>query len=480
VIARQRLLVLLLVLPLSFLGGRARAARYTLRELVQKVASEAPTVEAARLGLTTAQAALRTAQFGWLPTGDLMFLLSGSSNVLCNPLSFAENPANDTATVSKIPQSVREANCLRTTVVSLTEGSLADIAPVHGVLLRLEVNVNQELYSFGRLESSIAVARAGVDAARANVEKEQAEAVWQATRVYWGIKAAKAAVDTLDVGLSKLQNWIDKIEAELDGKSASKYTETDLIRLKVANAFARIQLVDQRRHLDVATEALRVMTGDPAAQIDDSELEIVEEGSADLQTWRGRAERSRPEVRLLRAGEAAALGNRSGRLSELLPDLSFNTVFGAGYASSMDTPHNYYFNRPTYVNATFGLVLRQPLDFGVRTARWQQAKHEDEATRARSRAAALGFEIETTKAFIDWQEARQRAKEAARGEKLSRGWISAVGANINAGLYADGRELVDVMQSYFLFRLRGFQAIYDANVALAWLRRTAGTLDDTR
>jgi outer membrane protein TolC len=376
---------------------------------------------------------------------------------------------------------VRESNCLRTTVVSLNSNapgsSLADIAPIHGLLLRLDVNLNQELFSFGRLEAAIASAQAGLRTARGNLEREQADLAYRAHKAYFGLKAARAAVDTINDGLTRLQKWIDDVDAQLSGKNQARYSESDLARLKVAREVGRLQLLDQQRNLDYAAEALRFLTSDPDAVVDDGELTLSDPADLDeLAGWLARAQRSRPEVHLLHAGEASVHAARWARLADLLPDLSFTSYLGFGYATSIDTPQNYFFNRPNFLNATLGLQLLQPLDLGVRAARYQQARHEEQATRARSRQAIGDYSTEIAKALADWQEAKERAKASAHGERIARGWYHAVDESANAGLQRDGRELVEVLQHYFTFRLRSFQALYDANVALAWLRRTAGEL----
>jgi hypothetical protein len=118
--------------------------------------------------------------------------------------------------------------------------------------------------------------------------------------------------------------------------------------------------------------------------------------------------------------------------------------------------------------------LHQPLDFGPRATRLLQANHDEHATRSRNEQSVITFTTEIAKAFEDYKEARARSREMARGEKISRGWYTALDTNLSTGLFADGRELVEALQNYFSFRLRNFQALYDANLALAWLRRTTG------
>jgi outer membrane protein TolC len=484
---RRLAVILASWLALVAAGGSAQAARYTLADLERKVANDYPGVLAARETIKSAEASLRAAQFMWLPSGDATLFGSGSPNVRCLP-PVLPNPANPSQPDPNQPdpnqvnpnQLLRESNCLRTTVVDLNTNapgsSYYDTAPIHGLLLRLDVYLNQTLFSFGKIEAAILQARAGLDAARANLEREQAEAVYQANRAFWGVKAAGAAVDTINEGVEKLKEWIAKIDEQINGKNPSRYTESDLARMKVALAFARTQLFDQQRNLTYARSAIKFLTGDPDADVDDSELDLVDPQDPDpLPEWLARAERQRPEIKTLKATAQTARGFRVGQLAQMLPDLTFTSYLGVGYASSIDTPQNYFFNRPNYVNATFGLSLHEPLDLGLRAARWLQARHDEQATVARNQQSMVTYSTEIAKAYEDYVETRGRAKETARGEKVSRGWYINVDTNLSSGLYTDGRELVEALQNYFTFRLRNFQALFDANVALAWLKRTTGT-----
>lgn len=466
----------LVVLAVACAAPRAEAARYSLEELVRKVSSEFAGVVAGREGVEAAQAQLRAAQLMWLPTGEATLLLSGSPKVRCIGKSYDPNDPMNNVPLEDV--AAREANCLRTTYVDLrtSTGGLADIAPIHGLFLRLDVRLEQPLFTFGKIEASIGLGKAAVATARANLEREQADAVFNAMRAYWGLKAARAAVATIEEGVEKLNEWIERIDESLSGKNQSKYTESDLARLKVALANAQMLLLDQKRNRDYAKDALELLTGDPEADVDEAELDLMEADDPEaLDVWQARALKLRPELKLADAATASARSVRWLRIAELLPDLHLSSTLNVGYAGGMDTPQNYFFNRTNFLNAQFGLLLRQPLDFGVRSARYLQARHEERAAVARARQSLINYSTEISKAYADYEEARGRAKETARGEKISRGWYNAVDQNLATGLFTDGREMVEAVQNYFTFRLRNFQAIFEANVALAWLRRTTGT-----
>jgi outer membrane protein TolC len=463
----------LLILVALLVGARAHASKYTLEALTARVTKDFPAIAAAREGVESAEAGVRAARFAWLPVGDLNFFITGSPNVKC--LDKPYDPTDPNSNIPNPDKAIRENNCLRTNVVSLSSqakgSSLIDIAPIHGVLMRLDVTLNQPLYSFGRIEAGIAIAEGSLAVARANLAKEEADAIMQASRAYFGCKAARAALATLDEGIGHLRGWIDKMNEQLDGKNTARYTESDLARLKVAMSFVMTQRYDQERNLAYTQRALQLLTGDLQADVDDADLELTADEIEPLEVWQTRARLRRPELLIARANFAVTDGVRQQRLAEMLPELTFNSALGVGYAPAIDTPQNYFFNRSNYVNATFGFMLHEPLDFGPRFARWRQARADAHGAEARGRTTDLNAAIEIAKAYEDWREARARTAETQRGERVSRGWFHAVDDNMQAGLQSDTREAVEAAQSYFAFRLRNLQAIFDANIALAWLQR---------
>ncbi|HEX4457584.1 MAG TPA: TolC family protein [Polyangia bacterium] len=463
-------------LLVALTSSPAFARPYSLGELVARVRSDYPGLVAAREGIEAARAQLGQARRMWLPTGDLVLTLAGTPKIRC----LGPAPAPGVPDVENPSQKLREADCVRTNIVDLkTSGtaappSLADVAPIHGIQLNLTIQLNQPLFSFGRIEFNIAQAEAQVETAQANLAREEAEVIFNAARAYWGVKSAVAAVSTLNEARDKLKEWIDRIDTQMNGDNPSRYTEGDLARLKIALANIEVLLLDQKRNRDFAEHALQILTADEQAGVDDSELDLADAPVEDLAVWQERALRLRPEIRVSRAAAHGATAVRRLRIAEMLPEIIMTSNFGYGYASNMDTPQNWYLSRPSYLNANFGLQLHQPLDFGIRSGRYLQARHEELQRQAQVTAAIAGYSTELAQAHANWEEARGRAEETGRGERVARGWFNAIDQSSNTGLVADSREMIEAARNYFEFRLRHLSAIFDANLALATLRRAAG------
>jgi outer membrane protein TolC len=459
----MRALSLLALIALS--ATPAHAKRYTLKELIAKMTGEYAGVQAGRENVEAAKAALAQAQRMWLPTGELQFGFMPTPEVHC--LNDQYNTPDEGT------KHQRELNCVRSDIVDLTTSTSGASYAWKGIALQLNISLNQTLTTFGKIESQIGQAKAGVETAVANLGREQAEAVYNITRAYWGLKATRAAIETIDEGMEKLKDWTQKVDDQLSGKNTSRYNEGDLARLKIAIVNGEMLLLEQQKNRAYAEQALKILTNDPEADIDDSELEFADpDPPAPLAEWQGRALRLRPEIRALDSGLDGARHLRRLRIAEFLPDLTLQSNLNFGYANTIDTPQSWYMGKSNYLSGGFTVNLRQPLDFGMRAARYLQARHDELANAARRRATLLTYSTEISRAYADYVETRGRAEQIRKGEKVSRGWYRAVDNNVSSGLYNDGREMVEVLQNYFSFRLRYFQVIYDANTALAWLERT--------
>lgn len=453
----------LLAAASAFLPTESRAERYDLAALLARVRQRAPQVAAAREQIAVADAQLATARRLWAPQGELTFGLTGAPDVRCADATGYSHP----------DRTLRERNCVQTNVADLQNNkSLADALPFQGVGLRLDAKLVQPIYSFGKIEAASDAARAGKAVAGLSVEQAQAEVAVLAQRAYYGRKWARAALAMLDDALSRLDGWVKKIDREIDtGKST--YTETDLLRLKLAIEQLTLVRLEVKKAETIALAGLQMLTEDPRADVDDAELVAPQEPLQPLGHYADGSTAQRPEARMIRAGLDAAAAQRKLRIAEMLPDLGLATSFTYGYASSVDDPQNAFFSRPNTLSFGVALVLRQPLDFGVRSGRYAQARAEERAADAKRRLAWAGLRLDVERAFADAEEARQRAVHAARAERLARSWLNAVDQNLEMGT-AESRDLVDAARAYLEMRLRNLQAILDVHTTLAQLHRAAG------
>lgn len=471
---RRLFLLLALVVPLGT-SGSAAAERYTLDALVRRVERAFPSVVAAREELAGYDAKRLEQQLRWMPFGDFNFTIGGAPKVACVDETGMANPS-DTAL---------NANCVRTNNVDLLRGSgsLAERSMFGGHTLRVDIGLTQPLITSGKLEAAaLNLGRTGARAGRAYLGRDKGDAVQKAIEVYWQLKAARAAVLLFEESQSTVRNWTQRIEDELSGANPMRYTEADAARMKIMLANVEVWALHHKRNEAAALGALRALTEDPRADVDEAEIGLVpqldDEGAiagweAYLDTARGR----RPESRLINLLVDEGRGWWQLRLGEMLPDIGIQSGFTWGDAPNVARPQRAFLAYwPNPLGVFFGLGLRQPLDLGPRGARLRAAS-ADRRSREAKREMYRGFiAIDVVNAWSSLKEARERVRETERGEKVMRGWFASVDENLALGLWTDGREMLEVVQGWVDFRVRKVYAIADANMRLAWLERATGTL----
>ncbi len=459
-------MVLVAAAVLALLPRTAAARRYTLPELIAKVNAQYPGVEAARAGVDSADAQLSQATRAWWPTGQLTFGITGSPEVRCI------DPLTGKPWTQGGNQQYALTHCQATDVVDLRSGE--QVLPYHGVAFNLGVNLVQPLYTFGKIEAARAAARAGLDVARAQVDKDRADVTFNVTRAYWLLKWSRAASATLDDGITRLKEWIKKINDAID-KGKATYTENDLVRIKLALDAAELTALDVDKARELGLSGLRMLTDDDEADIDDSELDVTDLGAEPLSFYEDAARTHRPEARMLSAGMQAARANKALNFANLLPDLGLALSFTYAYAQSVDDPQNAFMNHPNALGAGLSLVLRYNLDVPERLANHTKAVADQRAAIERRKQALGGIYIEIENAWLDARAARRRSELLGHSEKVARGWYNAVDENLQVGV-AESRDLVDAARNFFELRMRHLQSIMDVNMATATLRQTAGVL----
>src|SRR4051812_6902734 len=289
----------------------AAARRYTLPELIARVNAAYPGVQAAREGVDAADAQLSQAKRLWWPTGALTFGLTGSPDVRCYSTSY------DPLTNQSVE--VRDTrDCTHTNVVDLRSGE--QVLPYHGVAFNLNISLIQPLYTFGKIEATKKAAAAGVDVARAQVDKDRADVTFNITRAYWLLKWARAAEATLGDGTARLKEWVKKIDDDID-KGKTTFTVNDLVRLKLALDTAEITALDVDKARELGLAGLRMLLDEPDADIDDSDLDLSDTGAEPLAYYEDAARTHRPEARMVVAGANAARAGKALQLANMLPDL---------------------------------------------------------------------------------------------------------------------------------------------------------------
>jgi outer membrane protein TolC len=447
-------------------AGPAGAASYTLESFLARVVEQAPQVEAVANTTESWRAKLGEAQRNWAPTGYMGVDLRNVPNIKCADVNGYVNP----------DAGARGAGCVRTNTVDLLRSydRPQDAQPFGGIGISINLSLIQPFYTFGKLESGIGAARAQSERFKAEIEGARADARHRATEAWWKLKWAKAALPVAEYDVGYYAQWVAGIEESI-AKGEKKFSEKEQMYSRLFLLGAKQRLDQLRKDLAMAQVQVRLLSHDPEATTDDSELELEPFEEQTLDYYESAMRRLRSESQQIAHGmEASRLWTRY-RLTEMLPDIGM--VSGFGYANATATNDPATLNGgPRYVGGPFGYLafgLRAPLDFANRIAiyRVAQAEHRSNLARREYWMGGLGLEVE--KALLDVKETRAREQRTGHAEKVARGWLVANDLNWRT-LRTDRRELVEVTRAYADWRMQHLRAVYDANMSLSWLKRATG------
>lgn len=450
--------------------ARGAAHKYTLAELWARAERIHPTLRSGREAVRVAQATHDEQKWLALPSGDMSLFLTWSPEIRCKETLSLIDP-NGQTTEYRFPAGI--SPCLETNVSqNLLQDDFRRYLPIYGVLARFNVNLTQPLYTFGKLTTARALGRVGVNVAQAQFDGLRADTALNVVRAYFGLKSARAALDTVKEGHEQLVSWIKQVDKEVESGKGG-YTEIDLMRLKVTESDMQYRLVDVERLIGSTQAAVRYLAQDELADVDDSDLAQYEPEEHELQYYLDAAVANRPELRQLNGlGESLRLF-RKLRIAELLPDFGFIAQIGYNVATSVQDPTAAFMSRFNGLGVGVGLGMRMGLDFGPKTARLQRATAELRQYEARRQEALSAGVLEIERAYNDFVEALRRYRAAETAERRARGWLQGIQQNIDIGT-AESRDMTDALRTYFEQHVNVLRALNDANVQAAVLRRLCG------
>jgi outer membrane protein TolC len=452
-------------------GTAAHGKAYTLPELIDLARRSNPGLAASAQATAKVEAQLLEAGRTWMPTGEFMTMVAPVPDVRCQPFPLTPDGGTLIDPVRRMPVDPSQYGI--NTIVSETSTSFS------GVFTRTELRLVQPLFTFGKISAGRHAATRGLEASKAREIGQAADVELNVKKAYYGMKAARAALETLSEGLERVVDAQKQIEGDL-AKGTGNVTQTDRLRMRTVKAEVDIRLLEAQKMADEARAGLRALLGPEAPadlDIDEEPLDPLEVPQRPLAHYEEQARLSRPEVRALDNLLASKRALSDLERRRQYPDLVLIGSASYAHSTSIDNPKNAFYNDPfntKYPSIGGALALRLPLDLGVRNAKAAQIKAEADETEARRREALGGIAYEVQRAHAGLNEATKRLAVVRDGERAAKAWLTAVAANFATGL-AETRDFTDAVVQSFQFRIRALQTIFDLNVAAATLTRATGT-----
>lgn len=440
---------LIAVLLLTTLTGVVHAqetretVRMTLQQCMDRMVMVSPEIEQAELAVRQLEARLSEAKFAAiLPQFQLTNTFGPSPGVSGNPDSL-ETIRND----------------------------LGDLS----VFSRMDIQLVQPIYTFGKLGGAREAARHGVAAGQAGVVRKKGDILLQTQKLFHGLALAKALRDVVMEARENVQKARDKIDQLIEEES-DNVSSTDILKINVFEYDVLKNLARADKSIALGKAALMtLMKIDRRADFDivtpQEEPEPVE--LEPLDTYVAKARASRPDVKQLQSGLQVRRSLMKVTRSDFFPQIAFVGSFQWGYA-----PNRPHFSNP-FLRDDFNflrmgglIVLRQQFSFGLTSAKYRAQKAElaDLMSKENQAINAIGLEVE--QAYREVLEANGNVSASDTALRSAKSWMTS--AAMGFDITGDSSELLTAFTAYSRMRQENLQAIFNLSVAGAVLDQVTG------
>lgn len=363
-----------------------------------------------------------------------------------------------------------------------------------GPYIRLDVEVVQPLYTFGRISTAQQLAELGMENADEEANKTRLELFFELKRAYYSLQLSRAFAELLQEGEELVSEKLAEMEEARDFGEAD-FDIADLRKLQIFSAELDTRILDNQKLSALATAGIHYLADiDPEVTIAVPPLETDDEPPAlrPLDYYVDQAMRTRPEIRQLqKAVQARGLEVELAE-AEFYPNIFAAANFGFGWSTEETALQKVCVMTDDGCDYDATDLRAEPysdpldrLSFGVALgARWEfdffqlrgklgeKRAQLDQVVAQRERARGA-IRLEIAKLWQDAHDALEKIEINARRLKAAERWRDQFGLSLQTG-GGDMSQALDPLKAFYEARALYLQALYDYLVARAQLAKAVG------
>lgn len=344
-----------------------------------------------------------------------------------------------------------------------------------GPFTRLELKINQPLYTFGKLKANIEAAERGLEAKEASLARFEGELITALKELYYMILLNEDLYRLVSSTEEEMGKAVDKAE-ELLEEDEGKLTQQDLLKLRYGYNRAggkRLEIDKARRLVHSALRSLLYFDEGEDFVLTENRLTPVKVNLETLATYQRMAAKKRPEWKQLDAGIEAKEAELLAEKKQYYPDIFAFGILLYAVAPNRDQQENpFVLEEFNYFWGGAYLGWRLALDFGM-PKKIAEKKAELLALKHQQREATTGMLLEVEKAYREVVEKREGLGFAREARKNGRALSATSAASFYLGL-GEAKEVFEAFQMYTEGAAEYYLAIKDYNMAVAELARVTG------
>mgnify|MGYP006288789289 CR=1 FL=1 len=344
------------------------------------------------------------------------------------------------------------------------------------IFTRAEVSAVQPLFSWGALKNAVNAAQSAAKAAQEQFEKQKADLRIRLFELYESYLLTNEILTLLDEAQDKIDDIESKIKEKQD-EADSDVDDSDLFKFKIFKSEFAMRAAEVREEAAMTQRIWNyVLQADENTVYmpETNFLDPVAQQIKDLAYYRSNALANRAELAAVEAGINAAEYGMKAQRQQYYPTLFLG--LRASYANTPNRPRQdnpFIINNSNYASGSFGLAIRQNLDFLSAKADLKKGRIQYRQAKFLKEAAVEGIVLEINQAYKAASLSSVKVEKTDEALVTSKKWLRQEQLDYDFGM-GETKDLIDAMQKELELRVQLKRRVFEFNKDMAELYRKSG------
>lgn len=344
------------------------------------------------------------------------------------------------------------------------------------VFSRAEVTAAQPLFTWGALSNAVKAAESAAEAAKEQFEQQKSDLEVRLIELYQSHILTNEIMRLLEEATNTIRD-IEKQLQEKEQEGSEDFDESDFFKFRIFKSEFASRAAEVRESAQMTRRIWNYVL-----QSEEGTLYIPEELFLDPVTgelrefdfYRMNAISNRSEIKAIEAGMNAAEHGLEAEKSRNYPALVLG--MSGSFANTPNRPRQsnpFIINNANYLSASFGLIIRQNLDFLSMNANVERRQLQYRQTKYLREAAVDGIELELNEAYKNASLSKTKVENTDEALVISKKWLRQEQLDYDFGI-GDTKDLIDAMKKELELRVQKRREIFSFNTDMLELHRKSG------
>jgi len=348
-----------------------------------------------------------------------------------------------------------------------------------GPFFKLDLELIQPLFTFGKVTSAVNAAREGLNAQESQRDLILDELSLRVSQAYWGFASAQKVERLAADSQESYQQLLDEVQKRVSDPD-SEVDDADLLEAK--SLYFEVERIKQEsiERMAIAKKTFTILLYlEPGAEVSilaepSPEFGLEENVLNELITL---AESARPDLHGLDAVANALQSRLEIAKSERLPNIFLVAGFNYAHAGNrQDQTNPFAVDNFNYRSIGAGIGLKWNPNFFQHNVEIQSAQAEYNAAQEKMKALKNAVGLEVTQAFFETKRNYNLLKAARESLDSTRTWLRVSYDNWEMGI-GESWRLIRAYEAYYRMRTLEIEREYAFNTSLAKLGYVLGDTD---